>query len=42
MTNPSEQPNVTQLLLAWNSGDETARDELLPLVYQELHPVWKN
>lgn len=36
MTNPSQQ-NVTQLLIAWNNGDESARDELLPLVYQELH-----
>ncbi|MGH9801738.1 MAG: sigma-70 family RNA polymerase sigma factor [Blastocatellia bacterium] len=36
MTNPSQQ-NVTQLLVAWNNGDEAARDELLPLVYQELH-----
>ncbi len=34
MTPP--QP-VTQLLVAWGNGDETARDELMPLVYQELH-----
>lgn len=27
---------VTQLLEAWSSGDLRARDELLPLVYQEL------
>ncbi|HQR34449.1 MAG TPA: sigma-70 family RNA polymerase sigma factor [Blastocatellia bacterium] len=31
--------NVTQLLEAWNKGDESARDELLPLVYQELHKL---
>ena len=30
-------PQVTQLLVAWGNGDETARDELMPLVYQELH-----
>jgi RNA polymerase sigma-70 factor (ECF subfamily) len=30
-------PPVTQLLVAWGNGDETARDELMPLVYQELH-----
>ena len=30
-------PAVTQLLVAWSNGDETARDELMPLVYQELH-----
>ncbi|PYS24154.1 MAG: RNA polymerase subunit sigma-70 [Acidobacteria bacterium] len=29
--------NVTKLLVAWGNGDEAARDELLPLVYQELH-----
>jgi RNA polymerase sigma factor (TIGR02999 family) len=29
--------DVTQLLVAWRNGDEGARDELLPLVYQELH-----
>jgi len=28
---------VTQLLVAWRNGDEAARDELMPLVYQELH-----
>jgi RNA polymerase sigma factor (TIGR02999 family) len=28
---------VTALLLAWNQGDETALDKLMPLVYDELH-----
>lgn len=28
---------VTQLLLAWSSGDESALNELMPIVYQELH-----
>jgi len=28
---------VTQLLRAWGNGDPTALDELLPLVYGELH-----
>jgi RNA polymerase sigma factor (TIGR02999 family) len=27
---------VTQLLLAWNAGDETALEQLIPLVYNEL------
>jgi RNA polymerase sigma factor (TIGR02999 family) len=31
---PSHQ--VTQLLIAWGDGDESALDELLPLVYDEL------
>jgi len=28
---------VTQLLVAWGNGDQTARDQLMPLVYAELH-----
>jgi RNA polymerase sigma factor (TIGR02999 family) len=28
---------VTQLLVSWRNGDQDARDELIPLVYQELH-----
>ena len=32
-----EQPReVTQLLLAWNDGDERALEKLVPLVYEEL------
>jgi RNA polymerase sigma factor (TIGR02999 family) len=31
-------PNqVTQLLAAWSNGDQAARDQLMPLVYDELH-----
>jgi RNA polymerase sigma factor (TIGR02999 family) len=33
-TSPHE---VTQLLIAWSGGDQAAYDELIPLVYQELH-----
>jgi RNA polymerase sigma-70 factor, ECF subfamily len=29
-------PQVTRLLLAWSEGDESALDELLPVVYGEL------
>jgi RNA polymerase sigma factor (TIGR02999 family) len=29
-------PDVTTLLHAWHEGDTKARDELIPLVYQEL------
>jgi RNA polymerase sigma factor (TIGR02999 family) len=35
-----EQPlsgDVTRLLKAWGSGDESAFDKLVPLVYDELH-----
>src|SRR4029079_5267393 len=34
----TESPNeVTQLLIAWGNGDQAARDQLMPLVYAELH-----
>ena len=29
--------DVTQLLVAWSNGDEAACDQLIPLVYDELH-----
>ncbi|HUE82345.1 MAG TPA: sigma-70 family RNA polymerase sigma factor [Pyrinomonadaceae bacterium] len=28
---------VTQLLIAWSNGDQSARDQLMTLVYEELH-----
>lgn len=28
---------VTQMLVAWGNGDQAARDQLMPLVYDELH-----
>lgn len=33
---------MTQLLIAWNEGDETALDQLIPLVYDELHRLAKH
>jgi RNA polymerase sigma-70 factor, ECF subfamily len=30
---------VTQLLLAWNDGDQTALERLIPLVHAELHRI---
>jgi len=30
---------VTQLLLRWSEGDAAARDQLMPLVYKELHKL---
>jgi RNA polymerase sigma factor (TIGR02999 family) len=33
----SESHNVTQLLVAWNGGDQSAFEELVPLVHAELH-----
>jgi RNA polymerase sigma factor (TIGR02999 family) len=38
MPSPHE---VTQLLLAWNQGDPSAFDKLMPLVYTELHRLAK-
>lgn len=30
-------PQITQLLIAWSNGDQVARDELMSIVYRELH-----
>jgi DNA-directed RNA polymerase specialized sigma24 family protein len=30
---------VTQLLMAWNDGDQTALERLIPLVHAELHRI---
>lgn len=32
----STPKEITQLLIAWNQGDQRARDELMPLIYNEL------
>jgi RNA polymerase sigma factor (TIGR02999 family) len=34
---PSAPSEVTRLLKQWSAGDERARDELIPLVYEQLH-----
>jgi RNA polymerase sigma factor (TIGR02999 family) len=36
MGTPSSE-EVTQLLVAWSKGDQAALDQLMPLVYRELH-----
>src|SRR5262245_41959604 len=33
----NDTPQVTELLLAWSNGDQSALDRLTPLVYRELH-----
>ncbi len=38
MTAPSPQ-EVTHLLKAWSQGDRAALDQLMPLVYSELHRI---
>lgn len=40
MTTPSPH-EVTQLLLAWGQGDETALERLIPIVYDELRRLAK-
>src|SRR5438093_209818 len=37
MTTPLPPQEVTQLLLAWSQGEQTALEKLMPLVYKELH-----
>jgi RNA polymerase sigma factor (TIGR02999 family) len=39
MSPSTEQADVTQLLLAWNSGEVGARDHLLRAVYEELRRI---
>ena len=34
---PASPSEVTQLLVAWGNGDQAALDQLMPLVYSELH-----
>jgi len=36
-----EPGRITELLAAWAGGDETARDDLFPLVYEELRSLAK-
>ena len=37
----SSPTEVTKLLLAWSEGEDAAREELVPLVYEELHRLAK-
>ena len=37
----SARDDVTQLLRRWRAGDQAARDELMPLIYKELHKMAK-
>src|SRR5438477_10638901 len=38
----SPTENVTQLLMKWSEGDETALEQLMPLVYSELRRLARN
>jgi len=37
LTNKPQQHEITQLLAEWSDGNQSALDELYPLVYEELH-----
>jgi RNA polymerase sigma factor (TIGR02999 family) len=39
---PSDDSEITRLLHAWRSGDESALDRLTPLVYEELRRIARN
>jgi RNA polymerase sigma-70 factor, ECF subfamily len=34
-----EDDPITELLIRWSNGDQTAREKLMPLVYHELHQM---
>ena len=39
MRTAQESGEVSQLLLAWSSGDQSALEKLTPIVYHELHRI---
>lgn len=39
MTTSDSPEEMTQLLVDWSKGDQAARDQLIPLVAQELHRI---
>jgi RNA polymerase sigma factor (TIGR02999 family) len=39
MEMPLDRPAMTQLLRQWSSGDKAALDELMPVVYNQLHKL---
>ena len=39
MTDKTPQHEITQLLAEWSDGNQSALDELYPLVYEELHKL---
>ncbi len=38
----SSSQNVTQLLIAWENGDKSAGEQLMPLVYGQLRRIARN
>jgi RNA polymerase sigma factor (TIGR02999 family) len=40
--NPKSAPQITELLLAWSAGDESAVDQIIELTYPELRRIARN
>ena len=36
-----DSPQITQLLVEWGGGNQSALESLIPLVYDELHKIAK-
>jgi ECF sigma factor len=36
---PPESPSITKLLREWSGVDKAALDQLIPVVYQQLHKL---
>jgi RNA polymerase sigma-70 factor, ECF subfamily len=39
METPADRASITQLLRQWGGGDKAALDELMPIVYDQLHKL---
>jgi RNA polymerase sigma-70 factor, ECF subfamily len=39
METPLGSPSITRLLREWSNGDKAALDQLIPVVYQQLHKL---
>ena len=39
VADPTPSRNITELLRAWGDGDQSALEQLTPLVYEELHSL---
>lgn len=39
MEMPEDRASITQMLRQWSNGDKAALDELMPLVYDQLHKL---
>jgi RNA polymerase sigma-70 factor, ECF subfamily len=42
METPPDSPSITKLLREWSGGDKAALDQLIPIVYKQLHKLASN